>query len=158
MLAQQLTLCLIQDKKRLLLGLKKRGFGVGKWNGFGGNVQAGESIERATARELMEESGLRLEQAEKRGLLQFEFEHDVPPLEIHVFAVTHYTGEPQETEEMMPQWFELANIPYTKMWADDRYWLPLFLAGNYFTGHFVFQDTETLLEHEVTPSVSLTHI
>lgn len=31
----------------VLLGMKKRGFGAGKWNGFGGKVQPGETIEEA---------------------------------------------------------------------------------------------------------------
>ena len=30
------------DKKRVLLGLKKRGFGEGYYNGFGGKVEPGE--------------------------------------------------------------------------------------------------------------------
>ncbi len=40
-----LTLCLIVDDGRILLGMKKRGFGAGRWNGFGGKVEEGESIE-----------------------------------------------------------------------------------------------------------------
>ncbi len=40
-----LTLVLVRKEHSLvLLGLKKRGFGVGKWNGFGGKVEPGESI------------------------------------------------------------------------------------------------------------------
>ena len=39
-----LTLVYIRDDEKILLGLKKRGFGTGKWNGFGGKVQAGETI------------------------------------------------------------------------------------------------------------------
>ena len=39
-----LTLVYIRDEENILLGLKKRGFGTGKWNGFGGKVQPGESI------------------------------------------------------------------------------------------------------------------
>ena len=36
---------------RVLLGLKKRGFGAGKWNGFGGKVEAADgSIAAAAAR------------------------------------------------------------------------------------------------------------
>lgn len=34
----------------VLLGMKKRGFGAGKWNGFGGKVQPGETIEEAARR------------------------------------------------------------------------------------------------------------
>ena len=39
-----LTLVHIRDEENILLGMKKRGFGVGKWNGFGGKVQPGETI------------------------------------------------------------------------------------------------------------------
>ena len=42
----------------ILLGMKKRGFGTGKWNGFGGKVEAGESNEQAALRELKEESSI----------------------------------------------------------------------------------------------------
>lgn len=45
-----LTLVLVVQPGRVLLGMKKRGFGAGKWNGFGGKVQPGESIEDAARR------------------------------------------------------------------------------------------------------------
>ena len=37
--------------------MKKRGFGEGKWNGFGGKVEVGETIVEAAAREVKEECG-----------------------------------------------------------------------------------------------------
>lgn len=45
-----LTLLFIVEEKRVLLGMKKRGFGVGRWNGFGGKVQPEETIEEAAKR------------------------------------------------------------------------------------------------------------
>ena len=42
------TLCLIYQHPKLLLGMKKRGFGAGRWNGFGGKLHENESIEEAT--------------------------------------------------------------------------------------------------------------
>lgn len=45
-----LTLVLVVQPGRVLLGMKKRGFGAGKWNGFGGKVQPGETIEQAAHR------------------------------------------------------------------------------------------------------------
>lgn len=45
-----LTLVLVVQPGRVLLGMKKRGFGAGKWNGFGGKVQPGETIEDAAKR------------------------------------------------------------------------------------------------------------
>ena len=40
-----MTLCCIYNNGRILLGMKKRGFGAGRWNGFGGKVHDGETIE-----------------------------------------------------------------------------------------------------------------
>lgn len=45
-----LTLVLVVQPGRVLLGMKKRGFGAGRWNGFGGKVQPGEAIEEAARR------------------------------------------------------------------------------------------------------------
>ena len=39
-----LTLVLIRESAKVLLGMKKRGFGQGRWNGFGGKVEKGETI------------------------------------------------------------------------------------------------------------------
>ena len=52
-----LTLCIIHQHSKILLGMKKRGHGVGKWNGFGGKVEKGETIEEAARRETKEEAG-----------------------------------------------------------------------------------------------------
>ena len=45
-----LTLVFIIEQDKILLGMKKRGFGVGWWNGFGGKVQQDETIEEAAKR------------------------------------------------------------------------------------------------------------
>lgn len=42
--AKLLTLVLVQNKSKLLLGRKKRGFGEGYYNGFGGKVSAMQSL------------------------------------------------------------------------------------------------------------------
>ena len=52
-----LTLVFLREDGRVLLGMKKRGFGAGKWNGFGGKVETGETITEAAVREVKEECG-----------------------------------------------------------------------------------------------------
>ena len=47
---KQFTIVFIIQEQNILLGLKKRGIGVGKWNGFGGKVEANETIEDAAKR------------------------------------------------------------------------------------------------------------
>ncbi|MBI1755446.1 8-oxo-dGTP diphosphatase [Candidatus Azambacteria bacterium] len=144
-----LTLCFVYDSSRVLLGMKKRGFGAGRWNGFGGKVNGDETIEEAAVRELREESGIAPTNISQRGALTFVFTGDPVALEVHVFAVGEYEGEPHETEEMRPQWFLHSEIPFDLMWPDDRYWLPLFLARKKFEGEFVFADQNTIKEHSL---------
>ncbi len=141
-----LTLCLVSTDTHILLGMKKRGFGAGRWNGFGGKVAPGETIEEAARRELVEECGLQAEALERFGTLHFEFADNPEILEVHVFGVRRYCGQVTESDEMRPRWFAHSAIPYDEMWPDDRHWLPIFLEGRRFEGRFSFADNDTLLD------------
>lgn len=84
--------------------MKKRGFGAGRWNGFGGKVQEGESIEDAAKRETVEECSIAITGMEEVGVHEFEFEKNRGTiLEVHVFRIVSFTGTPTETDEMRPQ-------------------------------------------------------
>jgi len=121
----------------VLLAMKKRGFGTGKWNGYGGKVQPGESVGASAMREVTEESGLSANSLKPRGQIDFHFPNDFH-IEVHVYSCTDYSGQPVETEEMRPQWYKFADIPYAEMWDDDRLWLPGFLAGQDVRADFTF--------------------
>lgn len=144
-----LTLCLVVRDGEVLLGMKKRGFGAGRWNGFGGKVEAGETVEDAARRELREEAGITVPSLEAAGELLFTFEGDPVALEVHVFRATSFEGVPEETEEMRPRWFAFRAIPFDEMWPDDRHWFPLFLAGRRFSGAFAFRGQDVIVSHEL---------
>ncbi|MEA3323454.1 MAG: hypothetical protein U9Q12_04500, partial [Patescibacteria group bacterium] len=46
----------------------------------------------------------------------------------------------KETEEMLPKWFDIDEVPYEKMWISDKDWLPLLLKGESFSGEILFRD------------------
>ncbi|KAM4531438.1 oxidized purine nucleoside triphosphate hydrolase isoform 1-T1 [Odontesthes bonariensis] len=142
-----LTLVMVVQPGRVLLGMKKRGFGVGKWNGFGGKVQPGETIEDAAKRELQEESSLTVDALEKIGNIKFEFVGEPQLLDVHIFRADAYNGEPTESDEMRPQWFEIDKIPFSQMWPDDIMWFPLMLQKKKFVGYFKFQGHDVILSH-----------
>ncbi|XP_077383573.1 oxidized purine nucleoside triphosphate hydrolase [Festucalex cinctus] len=144
-----LTLVLVVEPGRVLLGMKKRGFGAGKWNGFGGKVQSGETVEEGARRELLEESGLTVDTLERVGNIQFEMESDRELLDVHIFRADSYSGEPMETEEMRPQWFDRNKIPFDQMWADDKLWFPLLLQKRKFVGYFHFQGHDVILSYKL---------
>ncbi len=143
------TLCLIHDHPRILLGMKKRGFGAGRWNGFGGKIIPPETIEDAAKRELREEVGLEVENIEKVGIVDFEFKNKPTLIQVHFFRLKDYSGEPKESEEMKPQWFHVDEIPFKDMWPDDIHWMPLFLKGSKFKGKFLFGEGDSVLEKEL---------
>ncbi|XP_051989000.1 oxidized purine nucleoside triphosphate hydrolase [Xyrauchen texanus] len=144
-----LTLVLVVQPGRVLLGMKKRGFGAGKWNGFGGKVQTGETIEQAARRELLEESGLTVDTLYKIGNIKFEFIGETELLDVHIFRADTYKGEPTESDEMRPQWFDTDKIPFSQMWADDVLWFPLILQKKKFLGYFKFQGHDVIVEHKL---------
>jgi len=134
--------------------MKKRGFGINKWNGFGGKINEGESVEEAACRELFEEAGVIVSKEElaKMGEIYFYFPHEEKwDQVVHVYFIRKWNGQPRESEEMKPQWYDVGSIPYDNMWVDDEYWLPKVLEGKRVKGKFVFgEDNESMLEHEVT--------
>ena len=127
---KQATLCLLLKDKQILLAMKKRGFGVGKWNGVGGKVQVDEQIVDAIIRETKEEIGVDIINPHKVGVFHFIFPYKPDwNQDVHLFLAKEWNGAPEESEEMMPKWFDLKDIPYNEMWDDDRIWLPLILKG-----------------------------
>lgn len=145
-----MTLVIVHHADRVLLGMKKRGFGAGRWNGFGGKVQPDETLEEAAKREVFEEAGIHLANLEERGVLTFTFEHNDDEFEVHIFSSDLFMGQPHETEEMEPRWFSVHEIPFDQMWKDDPFWFPLFLAGKRFTGSFHFSKQHEILRQELT--------
>ena len=145
-----LTLCIVHQHPNVLLGMKKRGFGAGRWNGFGGKVAPTETIEDAAKRELREEAGIKANHLDKMGIIEFEFMGNPEILEVHVFKTNEFLGEPAESEEMKPQWFHMDTIPFNEMWPDDVYWMPLLLSGKKFKGKFLFGKSDVILEEELS--------
>ena len=116
--------------KEICLAMKKRGFGVGRWNGSGGKVNEGETIEDATIRETQEEIGVLVKNIYKVGELEFTFPHKSDWNQmVHTYFCTEWEGEPKESEEMQPQWFSINAIPFHEMWPDDPLWLPHVIDG-----------------------------
>lgn len=144
-----LTLVIVHQGDKILLGMKKRGFGVNRWNGFGGKVTEGESIEQGAKRELVEEAGIEPLDMDKRGIIEFHFPGESPVLEVHLFKITRFNGEPLESEEMKPQWFSVNEIPFDKMWSDDIYWMQMFLQGQKFKATFNFDENDQVIEHKL---------
>ena len=137
---------------RILLGRKKRGMGFGKWNGFGGKIEAGETMRECAARELFEKSGLKARPEDLIPVGDLYFHQPSDPEWSHagiVYFVKVWEGTPAETEEMQPKWFLPSEFPYENMWMADRVWLPMILKGERIRGTIYFdKDGETVYDYE----------
>lgn len=147
---RQATICLLRRRDEVLLAMKKRGFGTGKWNGVGGKVKDGETIIQAAVREAEEEIGVTLLSLQQVAVLDFHFP-DVPAekdwdQQVTVFMTDKWRGEPTESEEMAPKWFKVENIPYDQMWSDDILWMSKVFSGQKIKAEFVFSGEGKLKE------------
>ncbi|HUD07381.1 MAG TPA: 8-oxo-dGTP diphosphatase [Candidatus Saccharimonadales bacterium] len=147
----QATLLFLKDGNRILLAMKKRGFGAGRWNGVGGKPDKGETVNQAAVRECWEEVGVTPAEMKKSAILNFYFPGNKEKFnqQVIVFMCTSWRGEPTETEEMSPKWFDIGDIPYTKMWSDDKYWLPRVIDGEYLEADFHFDNNDGLLDYKI---------
>lgn len=150
---KQTNICFLLEDDQVLLGMKKRGFGAGKWNGFGGKLKEGEDVRTAMVREVREEAGVDIlpDDLIEAGTLEFHFANN-PDWDnfCYLFTAKSWIGEPSESEEMRPQWYAITDIPFNSMWIDDRHWLPLVLAGKKLKAEFLFDAKgETILEKTI---------
>ncbi|HEY1835692.1 MAG TPA: 8-oxo-dGTP diphosphatase [Candidatus Saccharimonadales bacterium] len=146
------TLLFLRRDKQILLAMKKRGFGVDKWNGAGGKLEPNETVLQAAIRECQEEIGVTPISQKLVGELLF----DLPDVEhyCYVYTATAWQGELRETEEMRPQWFAENKIPYDQMWPGDSIWMPLLLAGKPFKGA-VTVEKDQVRQHDIKEVKSL---
>ncbi len=149
------TLCFLLTEKTILLAMKKRGFGAGKVNGLGGKVKEGETVSVAVKREVLEEVGVHVQKLQRVAVLDFYFSDQSDwNQRVFVFIAHKWKGDPVESEEMKPAWYDLTEIPYDNMWIDDQYWLPKVLAGQKVKAAFLLDSGGKELEHEVFQDLS----
>ncbi len=144
------TVVFIIKDEQVLLGLKKKGFGERKWNGFGGKKNPGETLEECARREVAEEAFIELGDLEQFAVSEFHFGEQPKFYEVHHFVSRDFKGTPQESEEMKPAWFSIYDMPYKDMWPDLAYWWEShFLKGKKFKNYFLYTPEGEVVEKKV---------
>lgn len=148
---KQLTVLFLVKDNQILLPMKKRGFGEGRYNGVGGKVEPGETIEQAIVRECQEEIGVTPIKFHKAAEIIFDEQHKGvrEAIQVHAFVGDTWEGTPIETEEMKPHWFSVHEMPYEHMWADDPFWLPQILEGKLLKCSFKLNDQDRVVEKSI---------
>lgn len=135
------TLCHIIKGDRLLLKKASRGIGKGKWNATGGKLEyEDEPPEQCVEREVLEETGLKVKNLFKHGVMRFYTEgKEKPNFTVHLYSTSDFDGEVTVREgEDEVYWFDIDKIPIKEMWDDDNYWLDLMLKKKRFDADFYY--------------------
>jgi 8-oxo-dGTP diphosphatase len=91
---------------------------AGFWEFPGGKVAPGESGEQALARELIEELGVSLERC--HPLLQLRHDYTDRVVELDVFVVDGYRGEPAGREAQALKWVAASELAGEPLLPADR--------------------------------------
>ena len=143
------TILIIYQPPKILLGFKnpKKKFG-GKWNGFGGGLEEGQSLEECAIKETFDETGLFVKDLKKRGIIMFYFENGEEH-EVHFYITNNYKGKPDTSKDFVKYKFfheeEMSKV-YDNMMPADRYWIPFLISGKLFTGEVYFTKKSGKLE------------
>lgn len=148
---KKLTLLFLKKENEVLLAMKKRGFGIGRWNGVGGKVEENETVEDAMIRECQEEINVKPLIYTKSAIINFNEWHEGKnrDFEVTVYISTNWEGDPEETDEMSPKWFKISDVPYDLMWPDDKYWLNTVLKGNKIKAYFALDEMDKIIKHDL---------
>lgn len=109
-------LYILNEKKQVLLGLRKSKHGEGTWSAPGGHLEFGESFEEAAARETKEETGLNIDKKDIKIIgttNDFYKESNKHYITIHMMS-NEYFGDIKITEQgkwEKWEWFELDKLP-----------------------------------------------
>jgi len=150
------VVCYLTDGSKVLLGLRKRvSFGLGEnlISGIGGKVgdkpeYRNETPLEALRREVLEEIGVTIGNTTERGKVRFIFPHKPKwNQEVTVYVVETWVGDPFETEDIKPMWFDADALPKDRMWDDNSYWIPAVLSGECVDGVFLFDENNKVKEY-----------
>jgi len=113
----------------------------------GGKVDPGETPEIAAIRECREELDIGVSNLEYCGEHRFQFV-DGYSIHVWVYRTRDFEGIATESPEAEPLWTRMDQIPFEKMWEDDKYWLPMVVRGERFQTRWIF-DGDRMVDYAI---------
>jgi 8-oxo-dGTP diphosphatase len=109
-------------------------------NGPGGKREGSETLVACAIRETFEELEIILdpEQLQKISTIIFHVA-GVPDFRVTVFYSNQHTGTPHETDDMIPGWYDIGNLPYDQMLEGDRKWFEKAARGEKFNANVYYK-------------------
>ena len=138
------TLCYVKhDGCTLMVHRNKKVNDIheGKWNGLGGKFETGETPEECVVREVLEESGLSIQQPKLCGLLMFpEFKGN--DWYVFVFTANDFSGELIDSPEGGLEWISDEKILGLTLWPSDHIFMPWLQEEKFFSAKFIYEGND----------------
>ena len=143
------TLCYIEKDDAYLMihrVKKKNDENKDKWIGIGGKLEAGESPFDCARREVLEETGLTLENIRYRGIITFV--SNIYGTEyMHLFSSDSFVGEiKKDCDEGNLEWIKKQDLYSLHMWEGDKIFLELLDTEERFFSLKLVYEGDTLIE------------
>lgn len=147
------TLCYVRDAKNLTTLMlhrvkKENDMHEGKWNGLGGKFEYGETPEECVIREVLEESGLSINNPKLQGFITFPAFDQFEDWYVFVFTADEFTGELIDSPEGNLEWIKNDNLVDLKLWEGDKIFMGWFDSGKVFSAKFEYDKGE-FVSHDV---------
>jgi 8-oxo-dGTP diphosphatase len=145
------TLCYVKrDGCTLMVYRNKKPNDIheGKWNGLGGKFENGETPEECVIREILEESGLSIQNPKLCGLLMFaKFKGN--DWYVFVFTANNFSGELIDSPEGRLEWIPDEKILSLNLWESDQIFMPWIREGKFFSAKFDYEGDQLRGHHVV---------
>lgn len=140
---QLATLCYVmKENKTLMLHRvkKENDYHKGKWNGLGGKFEAGESPEECAKREILEESGLIIENPLLKGIVTFPMFDKVKDWYVFLFTINKFSGELIHSDEGNLEWIDNDKLTDLNLWEGDKIFIPWLFQDKFFSAKFNYEN------------------
>lgn len=118
----QTTLCYLEQNEQYLMLhriSKQNDVNKDKWIGVGGKFEPGEAPEECLCREVLEETGLTLEDYRFRGILTFCCDSAEPEY-IFLYTSDRFSGTLKPCDEGHLEWVDKSKVFDLNLWEGDR--------------------------------------
>jgi len=115
------------EKVLLLKGAETKRIWAGKYNGIGGHIEQGEDAAGAALRELVEETGLRVNDLRLCGTLIVDASPGVG-IGIYIFRARYSGGDLKESPEGILEWHSMDDLDHLRLVEDLPVLLPRVMA------------------------------
>lgn len=143
---------ILDHRDRVVLGEKLTGLGRGNIVAPGGKAWPGERPAETAAREVAEEVGLEIDPADlvHQATISYPFvERPELSQRSFVFIARRFRGRLRSSDELSARWWPIHEIPFERMWADARLWLPGALAGRYLEATIEIARDDAVARHDL---------